>query len=82
MSEIITIGDMIDKIPIEDIIRREDFVKLEVFRRFDKITGLPVSSNDYWEITFESNERGNDGLYIFNKSKSPYKYFKVFKLKV
>lgn len=80
-SENKTMGEWIDEMPIEDIIRRDDFVRLEVFKRFDKMTGIKITDHDYWEISFESSQRDDNGLFIFHQSKSPQNIFKVFKLK-
>lgn len=68
-----TQGEWIDKLSIEEIIRKDNFVSLAIFHG--------IGSPDYWEITFESNVRGSEGLYVFNSSKSPHKYFRFYKLK-
>lgn len=76
MENVATTGDVIDKMSIDEIINHPDFVKLEVFKGFNRI------GPDYWEITFAAKPLPGTGQWItmFNQ-KIPFSTYKFYKTK-
>jgi len=71
------IREVIDKIPIAEVIEMKEFNKLEIFKGNE---GTDWKS--YWEITFECEQRGDGGLWRTPWGQIiPHKFYKVYKLK-
>lgn len=71
-----SIGEYIDSIPLMDILNNNPhFSNLKIMKG---INGSP----DYWEITFETNERSPNRLWVtFYGSESFSNFYKLYKLK-
>lgn len=69
-----TQGEMIDNMPILEIINHPHFYELKVLK------GLGLSP-DYWDITMETHEVGEHGqpLTLFGKEipQNRYKFYKI-----
>lgn len=62
----------INSIDILDFINRREFVSLTV---------SAFEGRQYWEITFMGSQSSPGGWYEWMGSKSPQKFFKIFKPK-
>mgnify|MGYP001605014859 CR=1 FL=1 len=59
---------------IIDIIKRDNFVRLEVKR---------IENREWWEITMKATGRDNLGYFILSEElKSPYPHFTFYKPKI
>lgn len=64
--------EQVNNTPILEFINRPDFNSLNVTN---------IEWKSYWEITFLGKQLDNGGLYEWEGSKSPFKYFKIYKPK-
>ncbi len=67
---------LVGSLPIETLINRDDFVRLEVYTPPDN------SIQSHWEFTFESKTKDDEGLYVFGECRSTQPFFKLYKLKL
>jgi len=75
MIEDKSIGEIIDSLDINDLIRRDDFVSLSVFN------GIEQGNPDYWELTFKSKREGNK-LFSILGQEVQHPLHKFFKTKI
>ncbi len=71
----VSIGELIDKMPINEIIYHEDFCMLSVYKYIGGDT-------DYWEITFKSKNRNEKGYWVtFYNQEIITEHYKCYKIK-